>query len=161
MRKVLYCILLLVCILSISSCDIFNSGSGRVDLESESFEVSKEKYDDIRSQYNMTNTRKIVIDNYDDYVSLFIKVNNKYVDSSDNKVDESFFKKNVIICYSIIAKGRDTILTRSYYYEGSEGSIKSWPGGPIYGANSYEETDVKYYFDIVQVPNRIYKKISK
>ena len=161
MRKVLYCLLLLVCIFSISSCDIFNSGSGRVDLESESFEVSKEKYDDIRNQYNMTNTRKIVIDNYDDYVSLFIKVNNKYVDTSDNKVDESFFKKNVIICYSRMAKGRDTILTRSYCYEGSEGSIIAWPGGPIYGANSYEETDVKYYFDIVQVPNRIYKKISK
>ena len=60
-----------------------------------------------------------------------------------------------------MAKGRDTILTRSYCYEGSKGSITAWPGGPIYGANSYEETDVKYYFDIVQVPNRIYKKISK
>ena len=161
MRKVLYCLLLLVCIFSISSCDIINSGSGRVYLETESFEVSKEKYDDIRSQYNMTNTRKIVIDNYDDYVSLFIKVNNKYVDASDNKVDESFFKKNVIICYSVMAKGKYTILTRSYYFTASEGSIKSWLGGPIYGANSYEETDVKYYFDIVQVPNRIYKKISK
>jgi hypothetical protein len=158
MRKALYCLLLLVCILSISSCDVFNSGSGSVYLESESFEVSKEKYDDIRNQYNMTNTRKIVIDNYDDYVSLFIKVNNKYVDASDNKVDESFFKKNVIICYSRMAKGRDI---RSYCYEGSLGSIIAWAGGPIYGANSYEETDVKYYFDIVQVPNRIYKKISK
>lgn len=158
MRKVLYCLLLLVCIFSISSCDIINSGSGSVYLESESFEVSKEKYDDIRNQYNMTNTSKIIIDNYDDYVSLFIKVNNKYVHASDNKVDESFFKKNVIICYSRMAKGRDT---RSYRYEGSLGSIIAWAGGPIYGANSYEETDVKYYFDIVQVPNRIYKKISK
>ena len=160
MRKVLYCLLLLVCIFSISSCDII-SGSGSVYLETESFEVSKEKYDDIRNQYNMTNTRKIVIDNYDDYVSLFIKVNNKYVDASDNKVDESFFKKNVIICYSIMEKGRDTILKRSYRYEGSFGSIMARSVGPIYGANSYEETDVKYYFDIVQVPNRIYKKISK
>lgn len=161
MKKVLYCLLFLVCILSISSCDIFNTGSGEVFLDRESFEVTKEKYDDIRSKYNMVNTRKIVIDNYDDYVSFFIKVNNKYVDASNNKVDESFFKKNVIICYSRIAKGRETILTRSYYYDGSEGLISSRPGGPIYGAKDYDETDVKYYFAIVQVPNRIYKKISK
>ena len=40
-----------------------------------------------------------------------------------------------------MVKGRDT---RSYRYEGSLGSIIAWAGGPIYGANSYEETDVNY-----------------
>lgn len=162
MKKAVYYLLFLFLILTLSSCNIIDKQAGRVELESESFEVSKEQYDNIRNQYNMVNTRKVLIDNYDDYKSLYIKVNNKYLDANNQISDKSFFKKNVKLCYARMTKGKNTVLHHYYFYLGDDKSVHSSYTSVGFTGNlpEYEETDIKYFFDIVDVPKRIYKKLS-
>ena len=66
------------------------------------------------------------------------------------------------LCYARIAKGKETIAYLGYFYEGGQDHISYWYSypGPFMGDYEYEETDIKYYFDIVEVPKRIYEKIS-
>ena len=66
------------------------------------------------------------------------------------------------LCYAIIAKGEQTICKRGYFYWGGEDHLRYWNSlpGHFTGNHDYEETDIKYYFDIVEVPKRIYEKIS-
>lgn len=163
MRKLLFFVVLLTYSLVLCSCSYFDRQSGQIGLESESCEVTKEQYDYLCKKYNIQSKGKfIVFDNYEDYILFYGNVSSKDIDASNQSEDKDFFKKNVRLCYAKIAEGKNTIGYRSYFYLGSEKSINYWYSypSPFYGDNEYEETDIKYYFDIVDVSNKIYKKIS-
>ena len=163
MRKILFFLVLLIYSLVLCSCSYLDKQSGRISLESESCEVTKEQYDYLCKKYNIHNQSDyIVFDNYDDYILFYGNVSSKDIDTSNQSENKDFFKKNVRLCYARIAKGKNTIGYRGYFYLGSEKSISYWYSYPghFMGDSEYEETDIKYYFDIVDVSKRIYRKIS-
>ena len=161
MRTILFFMVLLIFSLVLCSCSHLQSG--HVGLESESCEVTKEQYDYLCKKYNIQNKGKyIVFENYDEYITFYGNVSHKNIDATHQSENKDFFKKNVRLCYARIAKGEDTIAYLGYFYEGGQNHISYWYSypGPFMGDYEYEETDIKYYFDIVDVPKRIYNKIS-
>ena len=161
MRKILFFMVLLIFSLALCSCSHLQSG--HVGLESESCEVTKEQYDYLCKKYNIQNQGKyIVFETYDEYITFYGNVSHKNIDATHQSENKDFFKKNVRLCYAIIAKGEETICHRGYFYWGGEDHLRYWNSlpGHFTGNHEYEETDIKYYFDIVDVPKRIYNKIS-
>lgn len=161
MRKILFFMVLLIYSLALCSCS--NLQSGQVNLESESCEVTKEQYDSLCKKYNIQNKGKyIVFENYDEYITFYGNVTHKNIDATHQSENKDFFKKNVRLCYARIAKGEETICYHGYIYIGGKDHLShvyTYPGH-FMGDYEYEETDIKYYFDIVDVPKRIYDKIS-
>ena len=161
MRKILFFMVLLIYSLALCSCS--NLQSGQVNLKSESFEVTKEQYDNLCKKYNIQNQGKyIVFETYDEYIAFYGNVSHKNIDATHQSENKDFFKKNVRLCYARIAKGEETISYHGYFYVGGQDHLihgYTYPGH-FTGNHDYEETDIKYYFDIVEVPKRIYEKIS-
>ena len=161
MRKILFFMVLLIYSLALCSCS--NLQWGQVNMESESCEVTKEQYDYLCKKYNIQNQGKyIVFENYDEYITFYGNVSHKNIDATHQSENKDFFKKNVRLCYARIAKGEETISYHGYFYVGGQDHLihgYTYPGH-LMGDYEYEETDIKYYFDIVDVPKRIYNKIS-
>ena len=161
MKKLFLLILSLMFTISLSSCDFIDRQAGTIGLESKSYEVTKEQYEFLIEKFNFSSlSNYLMFDNYDNYISFFCNISNENIDASDKEGSINYFKKNVKLCYARIANGEETILTHIYVYIGSEKSICSVyvQLSGFYQDKEFNETDVKYYFDVVDVSNKIYKK---
>ena len=161
MKKGLSSFIIILIILTLNSCAFLDSQSGTEYLDTKTFEVSESLYNSIRKKYNLTDDNNYVIfDNYEDYFSLYSRVNTDDLDLSDQEDLSKYFNKNVKICYVRKAVGERTTYTVAYSY--GQGKITRWeyPPKPFYGTPEYNDDDVKYFVDIVDASNRIAKKIK-
>ncbi|MBP3503993.1 MAG: hypothetical protein J6K18_02610 [Bacilli bacterium] len=161
MKKGLSSFIIILIILTLNSCAFLENQSGTEYLDTKTFEVSESLYNSIRKKYNLTDDNNYVIfDNYEDYFSLYSRVNTDDLDLSDQEDLSKYFNKNVKICYVRKAVGERTTYTVAYSF--GQGKITRWeyPPKPFYGKPEYNDDDVKYFVDIVDASNRIAKKIK-
>ena len=86
MKKSLFCVIFILFLVSLSSCDLSYLSSGKEALDHKNVEVTEGVYVNVCKKYNIVeNTNLYVIENYNDYVKLVF--GDKYIVTAEERKD--------------------------------------------------------------------------
>ena len=160
MKKSLFCVIFIIFLVSLSSCDLSYLSSGKEALDHKSIEVTEGVYVNVCKKYNIVeNTNLYVIENYNDYVKFCSDANLVIDDILDEESYDKFFSKNVKVVNGRVAKDSLTEASCAYGYDNSLRKIVGVYG--FYVEDDRHKGKIEYNFDIIDVSRRMYKKMTK